>query len=650
MRLSDPHNERAGGTASQATMATPGTRTAPTGDEMTSSRATNEDSERVAAVKRLEPTGPKALAAFERIAYLTRLLLDVPQATVHFIGEEQPRLIAASSDAPLELEVFISICQHTLAQRQPLYSPDLRHDALIGHPLPTAQERVRFVASAPLWTREGQVVGALCATADQPRSPLTDQERTAFEELAGLAMQVVELRLDQQSTEDDLWRALQRDPLTGLLNRRGLMVTLQQQIDAAPADDTAVCLIELGLDQLALVKRGYGSQTSNQLLREAAERLRDSAQPNELVALLPDETFVIAEVAVGPTDADADAYTAERAVTATRLLGEPFHIAGEPFRFDVRAGVARAGGNEADAEVMLDTAYEAALRAQPQANEAIAWADRTAATSYRQRVSLEARLRQAIAEDAFSLAFQPVVELRDQHEPAFVGAEALLRWHQEPGQPGIGPERFVPIIEELGLMQSIGPSIVRQACELLNRLPDQADGTRRWLSLNLSPVQLRDPNLAAQLIEHTEAYAIDPRRIKLEITESALIDRFDEVAPVIKDLAASGFTLVLDDFGTGHSSLSRLINLPFEILKLDRSFVWDSPYGQGAAVVETLPRLAARLGMTPLAEGVETADHECFLKAQGYPLAQGFHYARPMPADALAQWEPSNQGVGPSTD
>lgn len=209
-----------------------------------------------------------------------------------------------------------------------------------------------------------------------------------------------------------------------------------------------------------------------------------------------------------------------------------------------------------------------------------------------------------------------------------------MRWPRG-DKHAVGPDRFIPIAEETGLIHKLGLWVFEAACSDLAAWLRQ--GHDLWISVNLSPLQLDDPQLTEQLKRRTQAAGVDPSRIKLEITESALSTHINEIDYALQRLREAGFQLALDDFGTGHSSLARLIRMPFSTLKVDRGFVNDCPDGPGAAVVTSVSALAHDLHIDLVAEGVEHDGHERFLREHGYTLAQGYYYARPMSAEALTE-------------
>jgi EAL domain-containing protein (putative c-di-GMP-specific phosphodiesterase class I) len=284
----------------------------------------------------------------------------------------------------------------------------------------------------------------------------------------------------------------------------------------------------------------------------------------------------------------------------------------------------------------MSMAHEAALRASKPRAARIAWPDHQAVVAERQKLSLEGRLRRAVAQREFTVFYQPIMALQDGYR--VVGAEALLRWPQPEGETPIGPDVFIPLAEELGLMDRLGLQVFEDSCYQLRLWQEAAGGRDFWVSVNLAPTQLKDPHLASRFVAIARQAGVDPSHIKLEVTESAFEEGFDVSGQVIDELAAAGFPLALDDFGTGHSSLSRLINMPFNLLKIDRSFVNQTPDGPGAAVVTSLRHLAGCLHLDSLGEGVESEAHEQFLRDLGYEYAQGYRYSKPLPAAEFDAW------------
>jgi EAL domain-containing protein (putative c-di-GMP-specific phosphodiesterase class I) len=240
-------------------------------------------------------------------------------------------------------------------------------------------------------------------------------------------------------------------------------------------------------------------------------------------------------------------------------------------------------------------------------------------------------MRRASREQPWVLRYQPIVELTSG---SVVGAEALLRWPQPDGNL-MPPGEFVPLAEELGLIQQIGAWVMHEACRQARAWQQQ--GLELAVSFNLSPRQLWNPGLAEEIITCLRQEDVDPRRVIVEITESAAMADPARTQAALGALSDEGLTVAIDDFGTGHSSLSRLKLLPVDLLKIDLSFLRDIPDNEDATqMMAAIVQLARTLGLTPVAEGVESEDQRRFLLEEGCSLAQGYHLGPPMAASKVA--------------
>jgi EAL domain-containing protein (putative c-di-GMP-specific phosphodiesterase class I) len=246
------------------------------------------------------------------------------------------------------------------------------------------------------------------------------------------------------------------------------------------------------------------------------------------------------------------------------------------------------------------------------------------------KLSMSTRLRKAVEHQNWKLHYQPIVDLL---EGTMIGVEALIRWN-DPNGGLVAPGDFIPLAEEMGLIEAIGDWVVdelaRQGAEW------RAEGLELELSFNLSPRQLWRPEVGDRIMERIEAAGLDPRRILVEITETAAMTDPDRTLRILRDLRARGLRVALDDFGTGYSSLSRLRDLPVDVLKVDRTFVREvSTHPANGSMVQAIVQLAHALGMTPLAEGIETQADWLFLVERGCGLGQGYFFGRPVPAQEI---------------
>jgi predicted signal transduction protein with EAL and GGDEF domain len=338
---------------------------------------------------------------------------------------------------------------------------------------------------------------------------------------------------------------------------------------------------------------------------------------DEFLLLLGDVTGDVAEVA------------ARTSMRIAEALNEPFYLGGAEFNIGASIGIALYPRDAQDADGLLQCADSAMYQAKRggRGRHAFHVPDEGDA---RERLSLTARLRRALARDELELHFQPVYEVSTGE---LSGAEALLRW-QDPSQGWVPPAAFVPVAEETGFIDALGDWVTEELCR--HALAWKALGLRPRLSFNLSPRQLRSGGVADRIAGCVKDAGLAPTDFIVEITESTAMTDHARVEPQLRQLHEAGFVLAIDDFGAGHSSLSRLRELPVDMLKIDRSFLKGTPGNrQAAAIVRAVLALASGLEMTTVAEGVETEAHYRFLREAGCPLAQGYHLARPMTADDL---------------
>jgi EAL domain-containing protein (putative c-di-GMP-specific phosphodiesterase class I) len=251
---------------------------------------------------------------------------------------------------------------------------------------------------------------------------------------------------------------------------------------------------------------------------------------------------------------------------------------------------------------------------------------------FRGKLSMTTRLRKAVENQNWMLHYQPIIDLL---EGKMVGVEALIRWN-DPNGGLVPPGDFIPLAEEMGLIDVIGDWVVEELSR--QGMAWREDGLELEIGFNLSPRQLWQPDVTQRLMTRLESGGIDPRSVIVEITESAAMTDPERTQRILWDLHGRGLRLAIDDFGTGYSSLSRLKHLPVDILKIDRSFVRDIPDDpQAGNMVQAVIQLAAGLNMTPLAEGIETQDQWLFLVEHGCRFGQGYYFSRPVPADEILE-------------
>ena len=406
------------------------------------------------------------------------------------------------------------------------------------------------------------------------------------------------------------------DSLTGLANRH----TLREALATTLQQGEAAALLSLDLDHFKSINDTLGHTAGDQLLQTVAQRLREVTRPGDLVARLGgDEFSVLLAAPIGPAEVDA---LARRLVAS---LAQPVLVQGRHLQVGASVGVVRCDGSAEGVDDLLVRADLALYAAKDGGRGRHAVYTPTMGARSRRRLALEQGLRDAVDRGELALLWQPKVDIAGWH---IVGAEALLRW-QHPQLGAVAPAEFIPVAEQCGLIAEIGHWVLAEACRA-------ASGPLAGLvvSVNVSPVQLRDAHALAVLREALLAARLPPGRLELEITESVFIGDSDGVLDRLHALRALGVRVALDDFGTGYSSLAYLRRFPFDTLKIDRAFVSEVLLRADArAIVHTIAQLAGTLGMRTVSEGVETAAQLAAVRQAGCHEVQGYLVSPPLPLD-----------------
>jgi diguanylate cyclase (GGDEF)-like protein len=434
---------------------------------------------------------------------------------------------------------------------------------------------------------------------------------------------------DLTEHEDLLERAL-RDGLTGLPNRALFMDHLEKGLARLDRNREMVAVLFADLDRFKVVNDSMGHAAGDELLVLAAERLRASVRGHDTVARFGGDEFVIL---CEHLDSERDVLTvAERIVSA---FAEPFAVAGAEVSAHVSLGITVTRDPGVTPDSLVRDADAAMYRAKESGRNRYELFDPDMRVRALRRLQTESALWRAIAHDELRVHYQPKVDLRDSH---VTGLEALVRWeHPEHGL--LAPAEFIPIAEETGLIVPIGAWVLEEACRRMQgwreQHPQLADVL---LSVNLSAVQLAERTFVdtvAAILEHTGTPA---HLLCLEVTETVLMNDVHSTIEALHGLKALGVKIAVDDFGTGYSSLSYLSRFPVDILKVDRAFVRDiGPSEQTWPIVAAVIGLSKALGLATVAEGVERGEQATALRALGCELAQGFHFARPQPAEVLEE-------------
>ncbi|GAA2678938.1 putative bifunctional diguanylate cyclase/phosphodiesterase [Actinoplanes palleronii] len=415
-----------------------------------------------------------------------------------------------------------------------------------------------------------------------------------------------------------LARQAYRDPLTGVGNRK--MFLEQAEHVLAEASRTMTAVIVVDLDGFRELNDLHGHEVGDNLLRAAAERLAANVRANDTVARLDGDEFVV--LLPGLEDEQAAFAVAERVLLE---LHRPLEVDGITMHVRASAGVAITPGGDG-IDLVLREADQALHRAKLDGGGAARRFDPALFALEEQRRKAEGDIIRALDEGQFEVHYQPIVDLDGEQT---VGVEALVRW-QHPERGLVAPIAFLEMAESLGLLPRLGGWVLEEACLQAVRWQRQFPGFE--MNVNLSASQLSNPNLVAEVRGVLERTGLEPEHLVLELTESVALTDLVESARVLTDLKSLGVRIALDDFGTGFSSLSHLSALPVDVVKIDRSFVQAMPESGGASVAEAVLHIARTFNLAPVAEGVEDAAQAEWLRDLACSRAQGYHFARPMPA------------------
>jgi|APMI01.1.fsa_nt_gi diguanylate cyclase (GGDEF)-like protein len=436
------------------------------------------------------------------------------------------------------------------------------------------------------------------------------------------------------AAEQRALRLAHYDEVTGLPNRRLFAELAAPALARAQRQGTGCAVLHVQIERLADVNDVYGRSQGDVVLESLAQRLRSGIRGSDLAAVsaLVQETGVVARLgddAFSMLVADLDGQEPATAI-AQRLLAavsHPIVIDDRPMVLSASIGIAMFPGDADDLDALTQCAEQAARVALNAGGGQHQFFDEALNASARDRVLLESELRHAILAGELRLLYQPKVDARSG---CLKGAEALVRWHH-PVRGVIPPSMFIPLAEECGLITPLTDWVLHTACASLRRWAD-AGLPAVPLSVNLPASSLADAKLLEQLDGLMQQYGLHPSSLMLELTETMVMRDVNAAVAVLDRLRAMGFALSLDDFGTGYSSLSYLKRLPMHELKIDRAFITDAARGgRDAALAAAVITLGSELGLSVVAEGVETVEQSDFLIGRGCSLQQGFLFSRPVP-------------------
>ena len=500
--------------------------------------------------------------------------------TTQAISADEPRAIDFSTDTPAE------------------FATDITGIGLSGY------------VCLPLWVHQ-QRFGIVLAFAT--RTATLD---TVAANIASLA-DTIRPALFQKVTEERIRHAAYHDNLTQLSNRLMFQERLRTAIATARSGGPGFAVLCLDLDGFKQVNDLFGHGAGDELLASVARRLREATRDDDTVARTGGDEFTIIQPA---TDLPGRAIVLARRLL--EVIPQPFELSGRKAAVNVSIGIAVYGEHGDNPDLLMRRADQALYRAKQSGRNGFCVYDPAMATDEEELALVERDLKDAIEKGGLDLAYQPVCDSRSQ---SIVSFEALLRWHH-PDLGSVRPDRFIPIAEKTGSIIPLGDWVLEVACSEAARWERPVS-----VSVNLSPLQFRQPDLDQRIAEILQRAGLPAERLTLEVTEGLLLDDSDMVIHTMQALRSKGVRIVLDDFGTAYASMSYLRRFPFDGIKIDKSFVHGLHNDSATlAIVETILSLADRLNLAVVAEGVETDRQLNLLRGLGCRLIQGFLVGRPI--------------------
>ncbi|MCE0559095.1 EAL domain-containing protein [Motilimonas sp. E26] len=436
------------------------------------------------------------------------------------------------------------------------------------------------------------------------------------------------LRLAQKVAKQtkELSRLAYFDNLTGLKNRTLLQLelakTLQRltQQNEIEQSHQIAALVYLGVDDFKRLNDAFGNKIGDELLLEVTHRLHNICSKKDIITRAGGDEFAI----ILPPQSSLKSIEIWLQILL-KTLGQPISIDGHQMQFSISAGIALLPQDGDSAEVLIQHANLAMTHAKQKGKRRFMFYNNSMEARVKSNLSVELELNKALKHDELVLFYQPIVDLTTSKP---IGFEALIRW-QHPEKGLIFPDAFIPVAEQSNLITEIGYWVLEAACKALPNFPPHIQ-----ISINVSARQFMDPQLATRMKQIIYQYHATPNRITLEITETLLIENIEQVVSSLKNLRDFGLGISVDDFGTGHSSLSKLKLMPISTIKVDRAFIMDLPDNkEDKELTEAILVMAQKLQLKVVAEGVETAEQRDFLLANQCNFGQGYYFSKPVPLD-----------------
>lgn len=546
-------------------------------------------------------------------------------------GRGASRLSEVVSNADLTRREAEGLIGFSMRKREPTVSNDLLADERFAYWHEAARnDNIRAAAAFPLLhDSRAEAAMLLCS---EVRNAFDDELLKLLDRMTeniGFALDNFDREADRRRSAEHAEYLATHDALTGLPNRTLFKQTLDLSIRAAQRYQRPFALMFVDLDRFKVINDTLGHSAGDALLKEITRRLKDALRESDVIARLGGDEFIVLAHQIGSED--------EAAIVARKILSavvEPVVIAGQDCRVTTSIGIALFPEHGQNEEALMQNADLAMYRAKEEGKNTFQFYSPEISDRSNQRLALEVGLRTALASEQLTLSYQSKSELASGR---VTGVEALLRWHH-PEYGNIPPNQFIPIAEETGLIIPIGRWVLETACR--QNMAWQAEGFDPvTMAVNLSPRQFQDEYLIEDVAGALERSGMPGEQLELELTESMVVQDPVHAVETLRALKEMGVRIAMDDFGVGYSSLAQLKGFPIDTLKVDRSFIRNLPKSdQDRAITEAIVSMAKTLSLSVVAEGVESADQEHYLRSIACDQSQGYFYTRPLPAAAFTDY------------
>ncbi len=530
-------------------------------------------------------------------------------------------------------------CTATFHSGQAHSVADLEHSNITAFPgIYLIEHRKGSLIALPL------AAGSFCFGVLMVHTPETNafdaQCREILSRLAAnlaFGIGILRSRREYEKNRAEIGYLAYHDSLTGLRNRRGLWQSLAFTLSQAKRHQWSAAVLFMDLDRFKLVNDTMGHEAGDELLKQVATRIRGATRASDLAARQGGDEFIVL-LTGHKQDSSGDgeqisemsrqaAHVAQKIIDA---MAQHFVVHGREICLTASVGISLFPDDANDAETLLRHADSAMYWAREKSRGSYGFYSRELSERQTRRIDVERRLRAALDREDFRLDYQPIVDVMSGNT---VGAEALLRWQTDDGI-AIGPEEFIPIAEDAGLMCPLGLWVLAQACRQLRRWRIRKSGF--FIAVNLSPLQLWHGGGMPRFLETVESQGVSPTDVQLELTEQTVASESERMEKALFTLHEQGFKLALDDFASGYSSIGRLKHLPVGTLKIDSRFIQDIPESEeNALVTGAITELARKLGKRSHAKGIENFDQLNFLRSIDCQLGQGYYFSRGLSADGI---------------